>query len=290
METFFECHPCCLRQALRVAQLSNADETQQHMVLQRTLSLLQSIPMNATPPEIAYQVHRIVHDVVDPTNPYHEAKKISTKQALDLYPRLKTLVHQSKDPLACAIRLSIAGNIIDFAMNDQIDNLWGTVERVLQQPYALDDSELLRARLTNVKRVLFLSDNAGETVFDRVLIEELPVPVTYAVKGDPFLNDAIMEDALAAGLDSCATLISNGVQGPVPGTILSLCSAEFREHFADAPLIIAKGQANFETLGEAGEKIFCLLQVKCPVISGVLDTPVGSIVIRQSVCRKTACQ
>ena len=117
-------------------------------------------------------------------------------------------------------------------------------------------------------------------MFDRVLIDTLPLPVVYAVKGRPVLNDATVEDAIAAGLHQSATLIST--RADTPGTILSLCSAEFREVYQDAPVIIAKGQANYETLGGAGEKIFCLLQVKCPVIAGDVGAPVGSLVVRQS--------
>lgn len=280
MKTFFDCYPCFLRQALRAARLSGANEPQQYSILQQTLLLLQHLPPNANPPEIGNQIHQIVREVVGVEDPYLEVKKISTQQAMALYPKLKALVQQSEDPLGLAIRLSIAGNIIDFGVSDQIADLWETVERVIQQPYAIDDQAAFKAYLKNADHILYLADNAGETVFDRVLIEELPVPVIYAVKGGPILNDAILPDALAAGVDTCASLVSNGAQAA--GTILSACSAAFREQFENAPMIIAKGQANFETLSDAGGKIFCLLQVKCPIIGMDLDVPVGSIVARQS--------
>lgn len=268
---------------MSAARLSGADEDHLFSVLLCTLALLQNLPVGANPPEIGYQIHQIVRDMVGTQDPYHEVKKMSTQQAIALYPKLKALVRQSKDPLATAIRVSIAGNIIDFAINDHIADLWATVERVQQQTYAIDDHSALITQLRVADFVLFLADNAGETVFDRILIEELPVPVIYAVKGRPVLNDATVQDALDAGLDSCATIISNGTQAP--GTILSLCSPAFREQFENAPVIIAKGQANYETLSDAGTKIFCLLQVKCPVIGSDLGVPDGSIVVRQSVPR-----
>lgn len=280
MKTYFDCYPCFVRQALRAARLVNADETQQHLVLQRTLALLQHLPAGATPPEIGHQVDQIVHSLIDAPDPYLEVKRTSTEQAMSLYPRLKALVSHSDDRLAAAIRVSIAGNIIDFALNDHIADLWETVERVMQQAYAIDDQAALKMYLKSAGQILYLADNAGETVFDRILIEELPVPVIYAVKDGPVINDATLQDALAVGLDSCATLISNGARAP--GTILSLCSASFREQFENAPVIIAKGQANFETLSESGAKIFCLLQVKCPVIGADLHVPAGSIVVHQS--------
>ena len=190
------------------------------------------------------------------------------------------MVAQSADPLDTAIRISIAGNIIDFGITEDIQDLWQTVESVLDQPYAIDDTAQLRAQLKSVDQVLFLADNAGETVFDRVLIETLVVPVIYGVKGGPILNDATIDDATAAGLDQCTTLLSNGLDAP--GTILSLCSDEFRHHYESAQFIIAKGQANYETLSEAGSKVFCLLRVKCPVIAQDIGQPVDSIVVRQS--------
>ncbi len=126
-----------------------------------------------------------------------------------------------------------------------------------------------------------MADNAGETVFDRVFIEALPIPVVYVVKEGPIVNDVTMQDAIDAGLDTCATLCRNGSQGT--GTPLSMCSESFRTQFRQAQLVIAKGQANFETLSDAGTHVFCLLQVKCPMIGLDLGVPVGSIIARQSI-------
>ena len=104
---------------------------------------------------------------------------------------------------------------------------------------SIDDSPALFERLAAVDYVLYLADNAGETVFDRLLIEQISVPVIYAVKSHPFLNDVCMADAIAAGLDGCACLIENGARAA--GTVLELCSASFRKTFTEAPLVIAKG-------------------------------------------------
>jgi damage-control phosphatase, subfamily I len=277
LKIFLDCYPCFLQQALRAARLSKANDSQQNFILQQTLTLLQNMQPGATPPEIGYQVHRYVQDVMGNQDPYLEKKKISTQQALALYPKLRQMVQLSDDPLAAAIRISIAGNIIDFAMTDQIADLWETVERVIRQPYAIDDTAAFRAHLKSANQVLYLADNAGETVFDRVLIEVLPVPVIYVVKNQPVLNDAVMEDALAAGLDEvCESLIENG--SPSTGTILPLCSESFRTQFHTAPLVIAKGQANYETLSNVLRSVFCLLQVKCPMIGEDLNAPIGSII------------
>jgi hypothetical protein len=124
-----------------------------------------------------------------------------------------------------------------------------------------------------------LADNAGETVFDRALIEALGVPVVYAVKGGPVLNDATLEDARAAGLDRVAQVVDNGADAA--GTILSFCSESFRRMYEEAQLVIAKGQANYETLSAEGPEVFFLLQAKCPIIARDVGAPVGGIVLKQ---------
>jgi len=279
MRTYYDCYPCLLRQALNAARRVDADDAQQFDAMQEVLALFQKIQPTMTPPEIAYHVHRIVRETVDSDDPYQEAKVKSTKDALALYPTLKRLVADSEDALETAIRVSIAGNIIDFGVMDYIADLPRVVERVLNQDLFIDDTESLRGKLSSADHVLFLADNAGETVFDRVLIETLPMDVIYAVKAGPILNDATIDDAIAAGLDQCAILVSNG--SDAPGTILHLCSEAFRHMYQSAPLVIAKGQANYETLSESDDKVFCLLQVKCPVIARDVGAPADSIVVYQ---------
>jgi len=278
MRTYLDCYPCFLRQALDAARKAGAGVEQQKAVLSRVLDVLREVEPSSTPPEIGYRVHRIVRRVVNDGDPYQAAKEASTHQALALYPRLKALVAQADEPLDIAVRLSIAGNIIDLGPAQEYD-LWSTVERVLAQSYAVDDRLALRAALSSAGQVLYLADNAGETVFDRLLIETLDVPVTYAVKGGPVLNDATREDALAAGVGRVAEIVDTG--SDAPGTILDWCSEEFRHLYEGAELVVAKGQANYETLSEEGPGVFFLLQAKCPIIARDVGVPVGSIVLKQ---------
>ena len=278
MRTYLDCYPCFLRQALDAARLAGADDAQQKTILDRVLALLQQIALSSTPPEIGGEVHHLVRRQVGNGDPYRTAKEASTRQALALYPRLKELVQEADDGLDVAVRLSIAGNIIDLGPDQQYD-LWSVIERVLAQPFALDDRDAFWEVLAAADRVLYLADNAGETVFDRVLIEALDVAVVYAAKGGPVLNDATVADAIAAGLDRVADLVSTG--SDAPGTILDRCSEEFRKLYQQAELIIAKGQANYETLSESGSKVFFLLQAKCPVIARDAGVPVGSIVLKR---------
>ena len=278
MKTYLDCYPCFLRQALEATRMAGADERQQKAVLDRVLDVLGQIEPSSTPPEIGDQVHRIVRQEVSNSDPYRAAKKASTHQSLALYPRLRSLLAEANDPLEMGVRLSIAGNIIDLAAFGEYD-LWGTVERVLAQPFAINDGVALREALSGAGQVLYLADNAGETVFDRVLIEALAMPVIYAVKEGPILNDATREDALAAGVDRVAEITSTGSNAL--GTILDRCSEKFRRLYDEAGLVIAKGQANYETLSEESTKVFFLLQAKCPVIARDMGVPAGSIVLKQ---------
>jgi uncharacterized protein with ATP-grasp and redox domains len=278
MKTYLDCYPCFLRQALDAARMAGAGEGQQKVVLDRVLDVLRQTEPASTPPQIGDQVHRIVRHEVRNGDPYRAAKEASTRQAMELYPRMRALIAGADAPLDVALRLSIAGNIIDLGLSGRYD-LWGTVERVLAQSFAVDDRAALREALANASHVLYLADNAGETVFDRVLIEMLDVPVVYAVKEGPIINDATRVDALAAGLDLVADIVTTGAESP--GTILDHCSEEFRQRYDEAELVIAKGQANYETLSEQGPKVVFLLQTKCPVIARDVGVPVGSIVLKR---------
>jgi uncharacterized protein with ATP-grasp and redox domains len=277
MRTYLDCYPCFLRQALEAARLAGADENRQYWVLQEVVDELRQFELTSTPPEMGYRIHQIVRREMGVRDPYQQAKEVSTRQALALYPQLKVLVAEADDPLKTAIRLSIAGNIIDLGMAQEYD-LEGTIQRVLTQPFAIDAYTAFRDELARAEGVLYLADNAGETVFDRVLIETLGKSVIYAVKGGPVLNDATRQDALAAGLGPVATIVDNGSNAP--GTIIRLCSEELRHLLAEADLIIAKGQANYETLSETAAPIFFLLQAKCPVIARSLGVPVKSIILK----------
>jgi damage-control phosphatase, subfamily I len=283
MRTYLDCYPCFLRQALSAARFTDADESAQLQIVDATLELLREVPADANPPQIADKVHRVVRGVLDVEDPYRQAKESSTQAALSLYPWLSELVAQSTDPVETAIRVAIAGNIIDYGASDTLADLRTTVLQVMNAPIEPYDLAALRTVLARAPWVLYLADNAGETVFDRVLIETLRVPVTYVVKGGPTLNDATRADAVAAGLESCAKVIDSGVDAP--GTDPERSSHEFRHAFETAPVVLAKGQANYESLSDAGERVFHLLRVKCAVIAQDLGVPVGSVVVHRARSR-----
>ncbi len=280
MKTYLECYPCFLKQALSAARRAGGTEEQQLSVIRRTMEILKKLDAGAIPPEIARHVHHAVREEISCPDPYREAKQQSTEQALVLLPELRRLIEESSDPMDTAIRLAIAGNIMDLGVMEDFGNLQNTIDRVLKQQFAIDHTAELRELLETADHLLYLGDNTGETVFDRALIERISIPVIYAVKGSPVLNDATELDAIEAGLDTITTILSNG--SDVPGTLLNLCSEEFKDAFEKAPVIIAKGQGNYESLSDAGRKVFCMLQIKCPVIGIDIGAPKGSIVCYRS--------
>ena len=280
MKTYLDCYPCLMRQALSAARRAGASENQQHSILLKTMEELSAFRTDSTPPQLAYRIHQQVQQLTNNIDPYRDDKELATELALALYPELKEKVRVADDPLEMAVRIAIAGNIIDLGAAESYD-LDATLQRVLTQPFAINDLAELRSVLTQCKSVLYLADNAGETVFDRVLIETIDVPVSYVVKASPIINDATREDAVAAGIEPVAQIIDNG--SGTPGTLLDQCSELFCQRFAQADLIIAKGQANYESLSDISAPIFFLLQAKCNVIARDLGVAEGGTILKQQV-------
>jgi uncharacterized protein with ATP-grasp and redox domains len=271
-----ECDLCFERQARDAAARIGLSPERTETLLDEVRRELARIPGDVTPPVRASRIHALVREISGNPDPYRSAKQEATRHALSLYPRLKRILDQADDPLETAVRLAIAGNIIDLGVASEYD-LEASIERVLEQPLTVDHLDRLRAALKSAREVLYLADNAGETVLDRLLIEVLEPPVTYVVKGGPAVNDATGEDAVAAGLEGKCEIIDNGAA--TLGTLLERCSPEMRRRFAAADVVIAKGMANYESLSGARAGLFFLLQAKCAVIAGHLGVPERSLLV-----------
>ncbi|MCP4645329.1 MAG: DUF89 family protein [bacterium] len=281
MRTFFDCIPCFVRQALDAVRRATDDETVHEQVIRETLRAVSEMDLRESPPAMGYRIHRFIRQRVGEGDPYRAMKDESNCLALSLYPELEAQVRDSDHPLQMAVRLAIAGNIIDVAVKSDVGALdvAGAIAGASTDPFEGDVDELADA-ISSANRILYLADNAGEIVLDRLLVEQLPAGgVTVAVRGGPVINDATLEDALVAGLPQVAEVISNG--SDVPGTILEQCSEAFRRRFDEADLVIAKGQGNYETLSTAEKDIFFALKAKCPVIAQDLGCEVGHLVLRR---------
>lgn len=281
MRSTLDCIPCFLRQSLEAGRRISQDEELIGQALRKILSQISDFDLSLSPPEMGQKIHRVLRQAIGNNDPYLQIKKDSTQIALSIAPQVRKQIKHSDNAFETAVRFAIAGNILDFALLSVWDDekIKASFAKAERQPIDTAMVEKLQQALQRAKSVLILADNAGETVFDRLLIEQLPehLEITYAVKGSPVINDAVEADAIEAGIDELANVIDNGTDAP--GTLLHQCSLSFIEHFSSADVIIAKGQANFETLNTAEREIYFLTQIKCPVIAKAYNYQVGDWIV-----------
>ena len=277
MKTYLDCIPCFFNQALRAGRIATNDEEKIKRILDEIGMMLKDIPLESTPPETGRLIYEKVREITGNHDPYREIKIEITQKALSLYPSLKEKIEQSDDTLLSAIRIAVAGNVIDFGVNRNFD-IEREIHEVCKKDFAIYDYKEFRECLDTTDEILFIGDNAGESVFDRILIEELKKPVIYVVRGEPVINDVTYDDALLAGIDQVATIISSGTNAP--GAIPTTCSDEFKRIYHDAKCVISKGQGNYEGLSDEKKPIFFMLKAKCDVIANDIGVNEGDIVLK----------
>ena len=282
MKLNLDCIPCFQRQALQAVRFISDDEKLHERVLREVAKKLLESNWDSTPPELAHQVHSIVKRITNENDPYKKVKKESNDLVLKMYPELKQKVNKSRDPLRTAVRLAIAGNIIDFGVPQEF-NLEETIREVLKKQFAIDDYKKLQEKLKDAETLLFFVDNAGEIGLDKLLVETFLEAkklekIDFVVKGGPIINDATLEDAVYMGLDGLPNseflTISNGEVGTGPARSSQKVKRWIREH----DLVISKGQGNYEGLSEHNG-LFFMLMVKCPIIASDLGVEVGDIIL-----------
>jgi uncharacterized protein with ATP-grasp and redox domains len=275
----YDCIPCAIGSLITLFKNGLVAPAKQEPTLRALLDYLSKINYNQTPPQLGREMHRIIRQVIQNPDPYDEIKQKFNRLMLDYYPDLKKLVAKADDPFQMALRLAIAGNIIDYGPNHLFD-INQTLERAKSIALAIDDSESLRQAISEAKMLLYLGDNAGEIVMDRVLLETIRHPhVYFAVRGAPIINDALLEDAQLVGIDKIAKVITNG--DDAPGTILETSSTEFRAIFEEADLVISKGQGNYEGLSDVNKNIYFILMTKCDHVANHLGVKKGDFVVKQ---------
>ena len=280
MKFHCDCFQCIAKHALESARLVTKDERVHMRVMREVMRNSADIDPRMSPPAMVQLAHRAIRRSVGDPDPYREAKRRHTRMALSLLPTLERRVRRAKDPFEMAVRFAIAGNCIDMGTRLEIGpkHVLDTLERAAKAPLE-GDARKLAAAARGAGSILYLADNAGEIVFDRLVLARLPKgKTTVAVRGGPVINDATMEDARASGLMDVVPVIDNG--SDAPGTILRDCSSGFKKRFREAGLVIAKGQGNYETLSDAGRRIVFLLIAKCGIICDSLGMRQGDMVIR----------
>lgn len=292
MRTYTDCFICLMKLALNIARRTGNDERRERVILERVAGLLPSFSFEDRPPEMALIIHNLVKEITGVEDPFAEDKRVSNRIALKNAPSVRGMIRESSDPLLAAIEFAIAGNSIDIGANHDMD-IDATLREIVQKDGARLQSEnpahfLLKEfkeKISSAKSLLYIADNAGEIVFDMLLIEFLQekypaIEITVAVRNSPIINDATLTDAGEIGLTEIVRVISSGCD--TAGTLLKDCTTEFRDLFYSADMVIGKGQGNFETLSDADREVFLLFKTKCPVIARYTQSTVGDIMLIKS--------
>ena len=282
-----DCLHCSLKQALSAARAAGADEALQLETMRAAIEAMSDFCLDFSPAHNSTLAFWAAHQALGNDDPFAVQKHRYNELALQMYPRLKALVAAAEDRLAAAVKVAVAGNVIDLGILGHLSghdvDIEGTIAEVFAQGLAINDLPAFKAALQRARRVLYLGDNAGEIVFDKLLVEEIAAAgaeIVFAVKGRPILNDVTAEDAQAVGMGEVARVISTG-SGEI-GVPLAACSDDFRDEFAAADLIISKGQGNFESLDDVAAPIFFILKAKCEVVAAALGVRLGEMVLLQS--------
>jgi len=292
-----DCIVCLMKQFLQICRMSGLNEPELNAAFFDLMKALPEVSLSMSPPESAAFITDMIAKVSGIADPFETIKQESNEAALKLYPELKIRVDNSDHPFAEALSLAIAGNLIDFGAKASL-NLNDALAEILDQPmiqeiekgagikdelFALDDFYI---ELKNADSVLYLGDNAGEIVFDRIFIEALKKefpekPITFAYRGGPALNDALLKDVEDVGLSEIVETMSSGCAAA--GTILSKCSDEFIDRINSAGIIISKGQGNYESLsGSPIENIWFLFRIKCALVAEAAGGPEGKLVLTKN--------
>lgn len=283
MKVKYECIECLAKQTVKLANKLSNDETVKQEIISYGLKALGENAFKVTPPYITALICEHAADLTGEGDPYRDEKIKSNRMAEKIIEDfdIKKRLLESPDAFDTATRLSIAGNVIDFSLGYDIDEdlISESVEASLKAGLYGHTSSQLKEAISQSKKILFLADNAGEIVFDQLMVSLMPKSkVTYAVKGGPIVNDATMFDAVSTGMDKLVPVVDTGSH--IQGTLLDHCSDEFKEIFDQADLVISKGQANYETLNHLSDKnIYFLLKAKCQCIADEIGCQKDDFVI-----------
>lgn len=272
-----KCLPCLINQVIKVANITNCSNRDDlyHQVFKQ----LSKIDFNKSNPEIIGMIFELVKKHLNNEDPYQEIRQYYNNLFLQSYDDFDKKINSFKT----AIKYAIIGNIIDFSPinNQEITKIDDWFDNIDNLSLTIDHVDKLINDIKKAKTILYLGDNCGEICLDKLLLKRIKqlnpsLKIYFGVRGKPVVNDSIESDAYEVGIDEYASIISNGDNSL--GTILSRTSAQFNQIYQNCDFVIAKGQANFESLSEENKKIYFLLMVKCDVIAKYINVPEKSLV------------
>lgn len=283
-----ECIHCTLRMAVNIARIASKDQAQLIKFTREILKLdyYNGNNWDVTSPEIIRDVWLIMENILGVNDPLKEMKKEQNEAARTIYPFAKEIVSKSNDPFLESLKFAISGNAIDIMTGSKKKPTKRSIKTIENGSISLENVKEFKERLNKAKTIVYFGDNCGEIFFDRLFIETLrnyyDPDITYVTRTMPALNDAIMEDALQAGLDKVAAVIENGTNEPIAGTILKKVSPKIKKLVREADLIISKGGGNYDSLSEEKSlmgKCTFLIQCKCEPYSIIHNMPLDDLIV-----------
>jgi len=290
MKLMTDCIPCNLKAALMAIRELTTEES----VIKDLVAEIMQVPAmrgqdwSITGSQLVEQIFSRITNACGNGDPFQRRKALQNEKCLELFPRLKNLVAESDDPLFAAVNIAIVGNSIDpmgYLSSQDIEQVMRTC---LEDPAPRERFVEFKDRLEKCSRLVYLGDNCGEIVFDKLLIETIKaryeIDITFVVRSVPALNDATMREAEMVGMHETATVVENGIDGPLPGTVLSRCSEQLRSLWSTADLIVSKGGGNFDSLDEETgitTPLYYMLVCKCNPYENYFNIPMN----RPILCR-----
>lgn len=277
----YQCTFCQIKSFENLINKLPITEEEKDEVVNRFLQVMASVDRNKDAPEIAGEIHATIRSALNNPDPYKEQKRENNEDMLQQYETFREIIHTSSDRFKAAMRMALGGNIIDFGPNHKF-NINETLSEAMTATLAIDDTEQLKKDVKQARQILYLGDNAGEIVLDKLFIETLDHPnVWFAVRGNPVINDATEEEARFVGMHRIARIINNGDDSP--STVLSRVSEEFLEVYKKSDLVIAKGMGNLEgLLQETRPDLYFLLMIKCDRVGNLIGVEKGRFVVRKN--------
>jgi uncharacterized protein with ATP-grasp and redox domains len=281
---------CNVKQVIKLSDLLKISKDKQEIAIKRIFKALSEISFDMSNPEIMGTITwKIITEVFENEDPYKEIKKFYNQSLLDVYDKVENIIKNSDDKFDTALKIAVIGNVIDFAARHTFDknSVFEMMEKVDEIKFVIDNRKALKKQLKDCKQLLYIGDNCGEIVLDKLFIKTIKeiypnIKIYFGVRGKAIINDITIDDAKQVKMDEVAKVISSGAM--FPGTILYKSSEEFQRVFNESDIVLAKGQGNYESLSDLKRKgLFLILLVKCSYIAKTIPSNVMDYVIKENI-------
>ncbi|WP_428026816.1 damage-control phosphatase ARMT1 family protein [Arcobacter sp.] len=279
-----DCVECIVGQINKATKLLDLDVDLANEINKEVEKKALNFDFKKSPPFVAKDVYEYLAIKTNLKDPLEKLKQESIKKATSYLPLIEEKISLSEDKLFTAIKAAVAGNVIDFATTKEFC-LDQEINSIFETNFSINDYKIFKEKLEKTDSLIILADNAGENIFDKVLIKTISslypnLKIYYATRGKAIINDITTKEAFQSGIDKYCEVISSGVD--TPGLDKSRASREFMELFNKTPLVLSKGMGNFECLESHNDnKVFFLFKVKCNVVANTISKNLGEIVLKR---------